>query len=404
MDRHRERIDGLDALRGFALLGILLINIQVFAGYGFLPSEAKLALSGSGFDAELKSLLDITARGRFYSLFSLLFGYSFVMLAHRPGSGGEHEHLRRMAGLLVIGLAHSILLWPWDILLLYALVGLLLTPFLRLPPRTLLLSGIGLLLAVGVLRGAWLYLELGVRQRELAALLLEKQLPHLAGGSPAAIIEANLRLTPGVFIERLEALRPLRVLAMFLLGAAAARLHLAERAAGHVGLLRGLAVLGLGAGLALGVAQVALAPIAPLRQVVFLTAETLSAPLVAVGYAAAFTLWWRGDGPWSGRTRAFLAPAGRMALTNYLLQSAVCVPLFYGFGGGWFAEVSLAHLSLFALGLFTLQVSASHLWLARFRQGPCEWLWRWQYKGSRPPLRHAADTTPPAGLTAVRRR
>jgi uncharacterized protein len=75
-----------------------------------------------------------------------------------------------------------------------------------------------------------------------------------------------------------------------------------------------------------------------------------------------------------------------MALTNYLLQSAVCVPLFYEFGGGWFAEMSLGRLLLFSVTLFIGQMAFSALWLAVFRQGPIEWLWRWQIKGIRPPM------------------
>lgn len=92
------------------------------------------------------------------------------------------------------------------------------------------------------------------------------------------------------------------------------------------------------------------------------------------------------DGLAGSAVRAALAPVGRMALTNYLLQSAVCVPLFYDFGGGWFAEMSLARLLLFALGLFVGQTIFSALWLSVFRQGPIEWLWRWQIKGNSPQL------------------
>lgn len=386
MGKQNQRIESLDALRGFAIFGILLINIQLFSGYAFIGGEGRSGLEWSDWDEGLHRWMDVLVLAKFYSLFSLLFGYSFTMLAARVGDGAVGLHLRRMAGLVVIGLVHSILLWPWDILLLYGLVGLLLAAFLRCSAATLAAWGIALLVAVGVMTGYGSALGLPQGRGELAIRVLQESVPALAGGSYADVLGANLNLTGSVFVEWLQGLRPLRVLAMFLLGAAAARLRLFERDSAYRGVLWVAALTGLLAGLPLAIAEVAMEPGGNGQRALALVADAGSAPLLAIGYAATLVLLWQSGLAVFAGMRRLLAPVGRMALSNYLLQSAVCVPLFYGFGLGWFAEWSLASLVVLALGLFGAQLVISHLWLAKFTQGPVEWLWRWQIKGRRPAL------------------
>ena len=144
-----ERIDGLDALRGFAIFGILLINIQVFSGWGFVSADTRQALTWSEWDEPIATWLDILVRAKFYSLFSLLFGYSFMMLAQRVQQSPVRYHLRRMLGLLVIGTAHSLFLSPWDILMLYGVMGLFLGAFLNVRAPTLAACGVALLVVTG---------------------------------------------------------------------------------------------------------------------------------------------------------------------------------------------------------------------------------------------------------------
>jgi uncharacterized protein len=310
---------------------------------------------------------------KFYSLFSLLFGYSFTMMAGKLGDGATCMHLRRMGGLLLFGLAHSLLLWPWDILLLYAVMGLVLTPFLRRGPWLLFLAGL-LVLSIGAF-ARWQYDVLGSYAGFVLGVL-QDSVPVMAGGSYAELVAANWDLTRSVAVEWIQGMRPLRVLGLFLIGAAAATLGLAAHDSGRRGLLRVAAVLGLMAGLPLSMAEHAehfdiavLETLAPLG-------VAIGAPVLAVGYAAATLLFWHGRHLLANASRRTFAPVGRMALTNYVGQSAICVPLFYGFGLGLFAEWSLTRQLLFALALFAGQVVFSHLWLKAFRQGPLEWLWR----------------------------
>ncbi|MCH8503264.1 MAG: DUF418 domain-containing protein [Ectothiorhodospiraceae bacterium] len=380
------RIDGLDALRGFAILGIFLINVQVLSGYGFVGPEAHAQLTWAEFDARIGQWLDILARAKFYSLFSLLFGYSFMMIAQKAGDAAAATHLRRMAGLLVIGLAHSILLWPWDILVLYALMGLLLTPFLRFSALPLFLGGLALLFTLTVLLYFGPQIGLPEGRGAYAQQVLQESTPAFAGGTYAEVVQANLRLTLSVGVEWLQGLRPLRVFTMFLLGAAAAAIGLAERNSGRLRILALAAVIGLGGGLALELAAYGVIPANTDSHLLAVLTDGLAPPLLAVGYAAVLIFWWRGAALITRAIRSTLAPVGRMALTNYVLQSAVCVPIFYGFGGSWLAELSLAAQMLFAAGLFLFQIIFSAAWLWVFRQGPLEWLWRWQIKGRRPQL------------------
>lgn len=386
MATHRGRIDSLDALRGFAILGILLINIQVFSGWGFVATETRQALAWSQWDEPIAYWLDILVRAKFYSLFSLLFGYSFTMLASKVREGPARYHLRRMLGLLLIGTAHSLLLSPWDILMLYAVMGVFLAAFLEVRAPVLVAWAVAILAVVAakfwfvpqnLMPEAW---------SSLSLKLLQDYVPALSGGSFTEVLEANLWLSVSVFLDRIENLRPLRVLAMFLLGAAAARLRLAESGTGHLRLLLVVALAGLGAGLALALGAANLQGETPTVRLVAVLGEVASPPLLALGYGATLLIWWRGNGILTRGVRTALAPVGRMALTNYILQSAVCICLFYGFWGDRFAEYSLAALMVFCGVFFLGQMIFSALWLRWFTQGPLEWLWRWQMKRRRPPL------------------
>lgn len=380
------RIDSLDALRGFAIFGILLINIQVFSGWGFVASETRQALAWSDWDDPIATWLDILVRAKFYSLFSLLFGYSFMMLAERVQHGPARYHLKRMLGLLVIGTAHSLLFSPWDILMLYGVMGIFLGAFLNVRAPVLAAWGVVLLLVTGV--ALWFAPQLGIADlgSRLSLRLLQENVPALSGGNYLEVVEANAYLSVSVFLDRIEHLRPLRVMAMFLFGAAAARLHLAERDSGHVRLLLAVALIGLVAGAALAVVEVGLTEESQASELLTLVSEVGAPPLLAMGYGAILLLWWRGRGRLTGAVRSALAPTGRMALTNYILQSAVSICVFYGMWGDRFASLSLAALMLYSAVFFVAQMVFSAVWLRIFAQGPLEWLWRWQMKGKRPRL------------------
>lgn len=383
----QSRIHSLDALRGFALLGILVVNIQMFSGWGVIGSEGRAMLAGSEYDPALQAWLRVLAHDKFYSLFSLLFGYSFVLLAMKAREHPVAIHLRRMVSLLVIGALHAVLLWPWDILFLYAAMGLLLTLFLHRRPAMLLGGAFTLLVFIGALRwqmltGAWEWPWSDHTSDRLA-----RSVPHFSGGDYLDVVRANIELKWGIVTNRIEELRPVRVLAMFLIGAAAARLRLADPQSPRARLLPRLALIVTVPALALAIGEHRIAADTPIDRIGFVACETLAGPMLAVAYATLLVWWFHRGGVIARLGQWLLAPAGRMALTNYLGQSVICIALFYGIGYGLFGEVSLLWALTVAGAVFAGQVAFSRTWLAIFRQGPLEWLWRWLIQGRRPALR-----------------
>jgi len=396
-----ERIVLLDVLRGFALLGILLMNIEGFAG----PLNA--ALTGvdpalAGADRWADAFVYFFVQGKFYTLFSLLFGMGFaVMWARAEGARRPFVpmYLRRSGGLLVIGLAHALLLWSGDILVSYALLSLLLLAFAEAPTRWLPALGV----LVYLFASAWVLLfgaigtlaqhDAGFQQQiaEVGAQwqqALEAQRQAFGAGSYAQATAQRLA-------DLGESLRGLLVngptmLGMFLLGAWFLRSGVITAPARHARLFAILRWLALPLGIVLMAASYRISPwMDPARLDIPLALAwalgSLANLLMCLGYLAWVTRW--------AASLHWLAPAGRMALSNYLLQSLVCTLLFYGYGAGLFERLPRAWQIPFALGLFALQLVASHAWLRAFRFGPVEWLWRGFTYLQWPPLRRRHDMT-----------
>lgn len=401
-----ERIVTLDVLRGACLLGIVLMNIEALAG----PLNA--ALTGldpalRGADRIADAAVYLLVQGKFYTLFSLLFGMGFAVMAQRAEAARRPftgVYLRRSAGLLLIGLAHALLLWSGDILLTYALLALALLAFREAPTRWLPWLGIAAYLcgpllmllfgAVGSLaqldpHGAVAWRQGMAEQAQHAAQEIERQRQAFGHGSYAEATAQRLR-DLGATLQGLVFNAP-TIFGMFLLGAWCVRSGLAAAPARYPRLLAALrwAVLPLGAALML--LSFALEPwMDPARLDLRLSAAfalgAVGSGMMALGYAAWIVR--------AERALRWLAPAGRMALTHYLLQSLLCTTLFYGYGLGYFERLPRAWQIPFAFALFAVQVALSPLWLRHFRFGPVEWLWRsatylrWQ------PLRRRAAQSP----------
>jgi uncharacterized protein len=392
-----ERLAIVDILRGFALYGILTIHVLMFKapwgppGLGYSgPRSGRLALLAVIFLVESK----------FFTLFSFLFGLGFaiqLLRAREAGARFGHRYFRRLSALLVFGIAHVVLLWEGDILIIYAVVGSLLWLFRDASSRTLL-TWAGVLMVVPLV--FWTAALIGVEaarlvpdaadriresdMRILADLARERSsiLAVQAEGNYRKIFHQRMALYRPVFLTMLT--RVPTVLAMFLIGLYVGKEGVLGDVARHAGLISRVRAWGLGLGLAASlVVTLGYAFLPPASAMIALAFDqALAGPILCLGYAATLTLMARGP----GRQRLLhpLAMTGRMALTNYLLQSLICALIFDGYGLGLVGKIAPVPAILLAAGLFVAQMGLSCRWLRRFRFGPMEWLWRFLTYGRKP--------------------
>jgi uncharacterized protein len=406
-----SRLIALDALRGFAVMGILLMNIISFA----MPGAAYLnpaAYGGTGpIDLAAWGLCFVLADGKFRALFSFLFGASMLLVVQRAeaaGMFGATVHFRRMAVLLGIGLVHAFLIWDGDILVLYAGVGTLAFAFVECRLRTLVATGVGLIglqmLILAFFLGQFGALRDAAIAPNAAAETVSAwvALNDLVGiPSPAAIARelavhrdgySNVlgeRLSGGLstpFLQYLDA--GAETLGLMLLGMAALKSGFVTGGWPRGTYLRIAAtcyLVGLPATawIAFDIAQGGFDPVTTIR-----ASELTAAPfrtLLMIGHASLF-LWWIGRAPlsWLGRR---VAAVGRMALSNYVGTSLAMTLLFYGYGGGLFGRLGRAELYLVVPVVWLAMLAWSKPWLDRFHYGPLEWLWRSLSRGQRQPMR-----------------
>ncbi|EPK8755790.1 TPA: DUF418 family protein [Klebsiella pneumoniae] len=368
-----ERNVTLDFVRGVAILGILLLNISAFG----LPKAAYLnpAWSGSASlsDAWTWALLDLLAQVKFLTLFALLFGAGLQLLLPR----GKRWIQSRLTLLALLGFIHGLFFWDGDILLAYALVGLVSWRMVREAHHVkslfntgvvLYLTGIAVLVLLGLISGT----AANRSWAPDAANLQYEQYWKLHSGMEAVSNRADM-LSDNLLA--LGAQYGWQLAGMMLMGAALMRSgwlkgQFSLRHYRRTGAL--LVAAGMAVNLPAIFAQWYLAW--DYRWCAFLlqAPRELSAPLQAIGYAALAWGYW----PQLCRFRLVgaIACVGRMALTNYLLQTLICTTLFYHLG--LFMRFDRLQLLAFVPPIWAVNLLVSSLWLRRFRQGPVEWLWR----------------------------
>lgn len=386
----KERHDLIDALRGFALAGVLMVNLASFTLYEFLPDPARAALPSARFDALALQAMELLVNIKFITLFSLLFGLGFSLQMERAQArGGLARFVRRLLILLMIGALHSWFVWWGDILLTYAVVGLLLVCFRRAPDWLLLAGGLALALAVPPLASPWMREVLAEWPKQTEVYSDALQAFSSTSVSTAFIGNAQMATWARISNWALVCF----VLGRFLLGYWAGRRGLFQQPARHRALIGRLFWGSLAIGIAVTVLQFTQAGLR--EQIAWLDSEPskfairmlLRAGPLALGiaYATGFALLFL-QPAWQ-RPLQLLAPMGRMALTHYLTQSVLGIALFYGIGLGIGPRWGVAGWLLAWAAIFGLQLWASHWWLARFRFGPMEWVWRSLTYGRRQPLR-----------------
>ena len=414
-----QRLTCLDVLRGVAVMGILVMNINNW-GYGRPGYWNAEAIGGAdGLNLVVWWIDTVLAADKMRGLFSIMFGASTLLVIQRAMAKGESParvHYARMLALILLGYAHYALVWRSDILVLYACCGLLLFLFHKLSPRALWSwAGVFFVAAFGLPLLQFLPIGLagyGLMDNPSPGLLEAFRDINLYVGPNSPQTAADLALHRSGYAELFHSRVIENTFDRFVMlreeGTETVSLMLIGMALFKQGMLTGewsvsryrkWAWICLGVGLA---ANIALA-LWQLQEVMngyaVLTSHILwSMPFdfaMSVGYGALVMAWVKSSGP--TRLQDRIAAVGRMAFTNYLMTSIVMTTIFYGYGLGLTGYLKRAELFLVMLGMWGLMLAWSKPWLDRFSYGPFEWLWRSLARGRPQRMRKAA----PAGLAAA---
>ncbi len=396
-----ERITAIDALRGFALFGILVVNIEGFSmnDATWVNPTAYGSLEGLNYWAWYAN--DLFFEYKFMAIFSMLFGAGILLMSGRTEAKGVRSaplHYRRMLVLLVIGLCHAYLFWNGDILVWYSMCGLLVYLFRNRRATTLIAMGIG-----GLAVGSALFVVSGWSMPHWPP---EAMAEFVKGFNPTSEdIARDIAAHRGGWLSQVAFRAPYslgmqtsvfffwgiwRVSGLMLLGMglfksgvlAASRSNSFYLALLGVGLLVGLPVVGF------GIHQQFRHDWA--IEYSFFKGTQYNywgSVLTCLGYAGGIMLLVN-NGVLTPLTSR-LAAVGRMALTNYLMQTIICTTIFYGHGFGLYGRVERTEQLLIVLAICACQLVLSPLWLGKFRFGPMEWVWRSLTYGKRQPFRRA---------------
>jgi uncharacterized protein len=410
----KERIASLDVLRGIALLGILPMNVQAFSmiGAAYINPTAYGDLRGANYWVWFLSHL-LTDQ-KFVGIFSMLFGAGiFLMTSHVEASGRRPAplHYRRMGWLILFGLLHGYLLWFGDILTAYGLCGLLAFVFRKMPPRRLIIIGLALIAVTTVVFGffGWSMQHWPPQKVEEFTHEMWRPTPAMVASELAAyrsgwLGEMHQRFRDNT-VEQVQVFVLLgfwKVEGLMLIGMALFKLGvLSARCSAKlywgllaVALLGGLPIIAYGTHRDFATGW-------DMRQSFFFNYQYnyWVSIVVSLGWVGAAMLLCRS--PRLERLTGPVAAVGRMAFTNYILDTLICTSIFYGFGLGLFGRASRTQQMEVVLAIWILQLVLSPVWLRHFQFGPFEWLWRSLTYWERQPFRRTQLTR--AGTIAADR-
>jgi uncharacterized protein len=383
-----ERLQTLDLLRGVALLGILLVNISWFAMPNALSANPYAVGPPPPMDLAIWLAIELLAEGKFIAIFAMLFGAGIVLMTGRRDAGGVHTartHYRRMACLLVFGLIHAYALWHGDILVVYAVCGLLVYPLRRLTTRPLMAIGLALM-TIAMLTSIAEAIAWPASSDLAKAEWVEYWQP--SAGSLATETAAftgrwssqeawRAHYSAAFHLDDMAAFDLWRVSGLMLIGMAllkcgwfgGTRTAREYRLATASALVSGFTLVGVGLYEYQAVHW-------RLPDVLFLIPlwNYWDGLLVALGYTGVLLMLWR-----AGVLRHVsrrLEDVGRTAFSGYIFQTLICTTIFYGHGLGLFGTIDRAGQLLLTLAIWLVLLIVSPLWLRGHRYGPLEWLWR----------------------------
>jgi len=383
-----NRIEILDVLRGFALLGIIFNNILYLSGYSFIPFDEPGRLPNFQLNEKLYEFLDIIITGKFYTLFSLLFGVGFYLQFSKYRQESKHflkTYSRRLFILLAIGFIHS-LIWFGDILFLYAIIGFILILFRNVKSKNLLRWAVffiflPVLMDVIVLLLFRIPETMGAVQQ---APLAHSSFPDM---TPAAVMDTfqngtisqlfflNIHHLIWKWMSYIPQGRFIITLGIFLLGAYLSSIQFFTGKTKTTCLWISTLIIGLLATVSAhimggNIYQFPPTPSNTLYKALLVMGQTtLSLFYIVTVFKIVQTALGR-------RVLEFLKPVGRMALTNYIFQTIVLIVIFYNVGFDLFGRTDLFVTVGLAILVLASQIVMSHIWLQHYRFGPLEWLWR----------------------------
>lgn len=380
-----ERFLFLDVLRGFALCGVLIANMAFHSGYWFLSPEMQAGLQFADAGNSLMWVIHFFSDGKFYSIFSMLFGIGFALQMQRSIERGEPfmgRYSRRLLILFLFGLLHAFLFFVGDILSMYALTGFLLLLFRKKSAKFLFRSAL-ILLCLPVLQYAFLWWNAqGAPPVDLSGdrAFFEQLILAYSTGNFSDILFNNIGGTIfGRYPDLIFTGRFFKVLAMFLLGFYIAKTRLfeyrEERKDFYKKILLWTAVIGIPSNIILAQmmttdAYYMLEPSGIVQPLVY----AFGVPALGIFYAVGLLILFQK--PAFKSKLSFFAPYGRMALTNYLMQSILSGLVFMSYGFGLFGAVGPILFTIIGFSIMIIQFIFSHWWLSKFKYGPAEWLWR----------------------------
>ncbi|WP_042471201.1 DUF418 domain-containing protein [Bacillus ndiopicus] len=366
-----ERVHTIDVLRGMSLLGILLVNM-----FGFYLPQPHIDIAywfTEARDIMWQQTLDIYVQSSFYPLFSMLFGYGLAMQYLKSQKTGINFYKfapKRLLILLAIGLLHAFLIWWGDILVMYAFCGFFLIVLMRLKSPWLMTIAVVLnclmhafMLFVFAILGV---LNLEMEQMPVDIVMVQNAITAYGTGTwmdafIQRLADLSVQMQVGMWIMSLFTILP-----YMLIGAAAAKWRLIERAKELKLMWIIFAVIGIGLGL-----FIKSAPYMFTRTYLLDYVKVYAGgPILAVGYMAAIIVICLL--PFAVKVLSPLAKLGRMSMTMYIMQSVVATFIFYNFGLGLYGKMTVQMGTYIALGIFVVQLIVAELWLSKFSQGPLE--------------------------------
>jgi uncharacterized protein len=379
-----ERIVIIDMIRGFALMGIFLVNMPAYHSPDFLMQLSGMHKELTGIDYWVDLFFQLFIQTKFYTIFSFLFGlgfYIFMSRAEQKGLATSRLFTRRIFALLLFGAAHLVLLWYGDILHTYAITGILLLFFYKRKNKTLLVWAFSLLVMIHALMSIQLFIPAST----LETMREASQQNHASKLTEYVDVYENANYAEWVSYRLDTEIIPvlmnlpvvmIPVLAMFLFGLYAGRMGFFQPDTPHLLFIKRTRLitflLSIPFVVFLALLKLDIVDLGIRKQAAVQLFTSLSGMTLCFFYISSLALLVRNK-RWQKMLRP-LGYVGQMALTNYLSQTIICITLFVGFG--LYGKISLAAGTLLCLLIYVLQITFSYIWLKRYKFGPMEWLWR----------------------------